>query len=74
MKIKILLLGCLYLLISSGVDAKQKTPKIKKSEQTQQNEQIDVLQKKDKPKMCYTHTKKWHPCPVQSKNKKEQIQ
>lgn len=71
MKIKILLFGCLCLLISGEVEAKDS--KNKKTEQIQKNKQSDVMEK-EKPKMCYTHTKKWHPCPVQPKNEKEKTQ
>ncbi|MBX7149893.1 hypothetical protein K1X76_12550 [bacterium] len=70
MKIKIIFLGILCLLVSGVANAKQKKQKTIDTSETTQQEPGDTLQQ-DKPIMCYTHTKKWHPCPVQPKNKKE---
>lgn len=75
MKIKILLVGLLCLIISSTVEAKQKPSTKQEPNNTEQIFENDESQE-EKPKMCYTHLKKWHPCPVQpkKKDKKEKSQ
>ena len=68
MKIKTLLLAILCLgLFTSTVNAKSKKTEKKTEMQSEQTQIKPTQVKKQKPRMCYTHTRKWFECSYQPK-------
>lgn len=68
MKIRTLLLAMTCLIIFSGIaDAKSKKTAKKAKTESEQTQLKSTPVKKTKPRMCYTHTRKWHECAYQPK-------
>lgn len=67
-KIKTLLMAilCLGLFIGTA-DAKSKKDEKKTAVQSEQTQIKFTQVKKEKPRMCYTHTRKWFECSYQPK-------
>jgi len=67
-KIKTLIMAILCLGLFAGtVDAKSKKTAKKTETQSEQTQIKSTQVKKQKPRMCYTHTRKWFECSYQPK-------